>query len=93
MLLQQPVVKSNRNKRIFISVGERETPDFGEGQNMVAAAERLAEKLQSLSKTSKESASSPYQIHFSVIRGASHATAFPTAAIQGLDWLLQRKEP
>ena len=67
--------------KVYISVGAKETPSFGEGQNMVAGAKLLTQKINALSSDNIE-------LKSVVIEGASHATAFPTTAIQGLDWVL-----
>ncbi|TMN79120.1 alpha/beta hydrolase, partial [Pseudoalteromonas sp. S185] len=66
--------------KVYISVGAKETPAFGEGQNMVEGAKQLVQKINALN-------SDNIQLKSVVIEGASHATAFPTTAIQGLDWL------
>ncbi|KTF18824.1 alpha/beta hydrolase [Pseudoalteromonas sp. 10-33] len=65
--------------KVYISVGAKETPAF-EGQNMVEGAKQLVQKINALN-------SNNIQLKSVVIEGASHATAFPTTAIQGLDWL------
>ncbi|MBB1444173.1 alpha/beta hydrolase [Pseudoalteromonas sp. SG43-3] len=75
--------KAHRPKtaiKVYISVGEKETPAFGEGQNMVEGAKQLVQKIDALN-------SDNIQLKSVVIEGASHATAFPTTAIQGLDWV------
>lgn len=75
--------KAHRPKtatKVYISVGEKETPAFGEGQNMVEGAKQLVQKINVLN-------SDNIQLKSVVIEGASHATAFPTTAIQGLDWV------
>jgi len=66
--------------KVYLSVGEHETPAFGEGQDMVAGAVQLKDKIAADKNTDIE-------INFSIISGASHATAFPTTAIQGLHWV------
>ena len=48
---------------------------------MVAGAKLLTQKINALSSDNIE-------LKSVVIEGASHATAFPTTAIQGLDWVL-----
>ena len=67
--------------KVYISVGAKETLSFGEGQNMVEGAKQLTQKINALSSDNIE-------LKSVVIEGASHATAFPTTAIQGLDWVL-----
>ncbi|MBE0360874.1 hypothetical protein PALI_a2941 [Pseudoalteromonas aliena SW19] len=67
--------------KVYISVGAKETPAFGEGQNMVEGAAQLVQKINALKSDNIELKSVD-------IEGASHATAFPTTAIQGLDWML-----
>jgi predicted alpha/beta superfamily hydrolase len=65
--------------KVYISVGAKETPAF-EGQNMVEGAKQLVQKINALN-------SDNIQLKSVVIEGSSHATAFPTTAIQGLDWI------
>ena len=66
--------------KVYLSVGQYETPAYGEGQDMVAGANQLKDKILQL-------ASANIELQFEIVTGASHATAFPTTAIQGLDWL------
>lgn len=80
MILASSVVKPGAATRIYISVGEYETPAYGEGQDMLAGAKQLTDKILALDSANVE-------LRFSVVAGASHATAFPTSAIQGLDWI------
>ncbi|ATC88233.1 hypothetical protein PARC_a3921 [Pseudoalteromonas arctica A 37-1-2] len=80
-LLALKVNKLKLPIKVCISVGARETPAFGEGQNMVQGAQQLVQKIKALNSDSIE-------LKSVVIEGASHATAFPTTAIQGLDWVL-----
>ena len=58
-----------------------ETPAFGEGQNMIEGAAQLVQKVNAFKSDNIE-------LKSIVIDGANHATAFPTTAIQGLDWVL-----
>ena len=51
---------------------------------MVEGAKLLAQKINSVSGDNIE-------LKSVVIEGASHATAFPTTAIQGLDWVTANK--
>lgn len=67
--------------KVYVSVGAKETPAFGEGQNMVEGAAQLVKKINALN-------SDNIKLKSIVIEGAQHATAFPTTAIQGLDWVL-----
>jgi hypothetical protein len=48
---------------------------------MVEGAAQLVQKINALN-------SSNIELKSMDIEGASHATAFPTTAIQGLDWML-----
>ncbi|MDP5148891.1 alpha/beta hydrolase [Rheinheimera baltica] len=80
MILAASVVKPKAATRVYISVGEYETPAYGEGQDMLAGAKQLTDKILALN-------SGNIDLRFSVVSGASHATAFPTTAIQGLDWI------
>ncbi len=67
--------------KVYVSVRAKETPAFGEGQNMVEGAAQLVKKINALN-------SDNIKLKSVVIEGAQHATAFPTTAIQGLDWVL-----
>lgn len=80
MILAVTAVKPKAVIRVYISVGEYETPVYGEGQDMLAGAKQLSDKILALD-------SGNIDMRFSVVPGASHATAFPTTAIQGLDWI------
>jgi predicted alpha/beta superfamily hydrolase len=80
MILAMSAVKPKAGTRVYISVGEYETPAYGEGEDMVIEAKRLRDKIQAID-------SGNIKLRFSVVPGASHATAFPTVAIQGLDWI------
>jgi len=79
-ILSQPITKAKQDVRVYLSVGSKETPEFGEGQDMVTGANKLADKI-------RQSNDQQVQLEFSIIDGAKHATAFPTTLIQGLDWL------
>lgn len=79
-LLSQPVITGKQDVRVYLSVGSNETPEFGEGQDMVAGAYKLADKI-------RKADSKNIKLEFSIIDGAKHSTAFPTTLIQGLDWL------
>ena len=80
-ILSQPITKATRDVRVYLSVGSKETPEFGEGQDMVTGANKLADKIRQ---------SNVELVQFSIIDGAKHATAFPTTLIQGLDWLYEK---
>ena len=67
--------------KVYLSVGAKEAPVFGEGHNMVEGAAQLVQKINALN-------SDNIKLKSVVIEGAQHATAFPTTAIQGLDWVL-----
>jgi predicted alpha/beta superfamily hydrolase len=79
-ILNTSFSKPQTKIKVYLSVGEYETPAFGEGQDMVAGAVQLRDKIAAYR-------SEYIEINFSIISGASHATAFPTTAIQGLDWV------
>jgi predicted alpha/beta superfamily hydrolase len=76
--------KLNLNKyKVFIAVGENETPDLGASKhNMVAGAKKLKLKISGGDYPNTE-------VNFLTIKGANHETAFPTTAIQGLYWLFK----
>lgn len=79
-ILNTSLSKPQTKIKVYLSVGEYETPAFGEGQDMVAAAVQLRDKIAAYRREDIE-------INFAIVSGASHATAFPTTAIQGLDWV------
>lgn len=85
MILTSRARKPTQGIKVYLAVGELETPEFGEGQNMVAGAVKLKEKIEKLNSPLLE-------LKFSVFAGASHSTSFPTAAIQGLDWIYSTKQ-
>jgi uncharacterized protein len=78
-------IQPNQPIKVYLAVGELETPEFGEGQNMVSGATQLKEKIEKIANPS-------LKLKFSVSTAASHTTAFPTAAIQGLDWIYGIKQ-
>lgn len=71
-------------KRVFIGVGELETKEFKEQQEMVLGATALYEKLQPHIPSAN--------LTLKVVSGADHATAFPTVATQGLYWLHKKDQ-
>lgn len=79
-ILSQSITTAKQEVRVYLSVGSKETPEFGEGQDMLAGAKKLADKI-------KQSDNNQLQLAFSITQGAKHSTAFPTTLIQGLDWL------
>ena len=80
-LLKITPQKTTLKTKVYLSVGSLETPEFGERENMVKGSNMLAEKIATQSDGN-------VQIEYVVVDGASHATVFPTIAIQGLDWIL-----
>jgi len=83
VILSQPITAPKQLVKVYISVGSKETPKFGEGQNMVAGASKLAAKI-------RQGDSKNIQLLVNLIDGAKHSTAFPTTLIQGLDWLYSK---
>ena len=79
-ILSTPLTKPGTQIKVYLSVGEHETPAFGEMQDMVAGAMQLRDKIAA-------SGNANIETNFAIVSGASHATAFPTTAIQGLDWI------
>ncbi len=79
-LLSIEAREPKQKTRVYLSVGVLETPEFGEGQDMVMGAQLLAKKINDLS-------SSNIALKFSTVENSSHSTAFPTTAIQGLSWI------
>ena len=84
-LLQLPLESAQSFTKVYVAVGEFERPQFGEGEDMVLGAQSLAKKIKSAGDTSIE----PKLV---IIDEATHATSFPTTAIQGLDWILGKKK-
>ena len=72
--------KPANHTRVFLAVGGLEKPEFGEREDMVSGAEKLADKLSSQSDDN-------LTVKFKIIDEARHSTAFPTTLIQGLDWI------
>jgi predicted alpha/beta superfamily hydrolase len=77
-LAASPIKKT---KRVYIAVGSLETPGNGLHNDMVSGAKALAEKLKVNTKV---------DLKLAIINGAHHDTAFPTSAVQGLDWLYRK---
>jgi predicted alpha/beta superfamily hydrolase len=80
-LLQMHMQEAQSQKKVYLSVGSLEKPEFGEREDMVSGSKSLADKLTKHKNIS---------LKFVIIDGASHATAFPTTAVQGLDWILKK---
>ncbi|MEP1447667.1 MAG: alpha/beta hydrolase-fold protein [Paraglaciecola sp.] len=74
----------NLNKHnVFIAVGSNETSELDSpSHDMVEGAKRLESKLSKRSFPNTK-------VKLLTIQGANHETAFPTTAIQGLDWLFK----
>ncbi|WP_219340115.1 alpha/beta hydrolase [Spartinivicinus marinus] len=83
-ILSQPMKMPRTPVKVYLSVGSLEMPTFGARNDMVAGAKALAIKLNKQLK-------SRVDLKLSIIKDASHATAFPTTAIQGLDWIYGKK--
>lgn len=79
-LLSQPVNAIKKSIKVYISVGALEHPEYGSRYDMVAGAKSLAEIL---TKANAEKIT----LKLSLVNGAHHDAAFPTTAIQGLDWI------
>ncbi|NMM39638.1 hypothetical protein [Pseudoalteromonas arctica] len=82
-ILSQPVTTATQDVRVYLSVGSKETPEFGKGQDMVTGAYKLASKI-------RQADAKNIKLELSIIDGAKHSTAFPTTLIQGLDWLYDK---
>ncbi|WP_323844715.1 alpha/beta hydrolase [Microbulbifer magnicolonia] len=84
VILTMDATPTDKKRRVFIAVGEQETPASGNTiHDMVAGAKRLQAKFDSTKGIRLES-------KLLLIPEATHETAFPTAAIQGLDWLYKK---
>lgn len=79
-ILSESLESLKRPVKVYLSVGGLETPEYGQREDMVSGASALADKL-------KKYEGFGLNLKFSIINGASHSTAFPTTAIQGLDWI------
>lgn len=75
--------KLERNKRVFIAIGARETKAFDSPYNMVEDAKLFSDKLKPFTdRIDSELLIIPY---------ANHDTAYPTAIAHGLYWLYKTK--
>ncbi len=83
-ILSTPVIKSETPIKVYISVGGLEKPEFGEREDMVSGAKKLAEKIG-------VQGGANLNLKFSIIDGARHTTSFPTTSIQGLDWIYGKR--
>ena len=83
-VLSEPVVKPKTPIKVFLAVGELERPEYGERQDMVEGAQKLAQKIT-------QQNDNQVNLKLTLIGEATHATAFPTTAIQGVDWLYANK--
>ncbi len=79
-ILSEAVVPAKTPVNIYLAVGALERPEYGERQDMVEGAQKLAQKIMQQSEQQ-------INLKFKLIDEATHATTFPTTAIQGLDWL------
>ncbi|MCO1335151.1 alpha/beta hydrolase-fold protein [Microbulbifer sp. OS29] len=81
MILKLKAKSSTKLRKVFIAVGAFENPINSNTHNdMVAGALKLYNKL----KTEK---GIEVDTKLLIIPEANHGTAFPTTAIQGLDWI------
>ncbi|PKG81394.1 alpha/beta hydrolase [Colwellia sp. 75C3] len=71
----------NLNANVFIAIGERESKKFESNYEMVNDAELFYQKMLSWQQIKLKA-------KIIIIPQANHQTAFPTAAIQGLQWVL-----
>ncbi|WP_438839621.1 alpha/beta hydrolase [Alteromonas stellipolaris] len=79
-ILAEAIVPAKTPVNVYLAVGALERPEYGERQDMVEGAQKLAQKITQQSEQH-------INLKFKLIDEASHATAFPTTAIQGVDWL------
>jgi predicted alpha/beta superfamily hydrolase len=79
-ILSEAVVPAKTPVNVYLAVGALERPEYGERQDMVEGAQKLAQKIMQQSEQQ-------INLKFKLIDEATHATTFPTTAIQGLDWL------
>ena len=69
------------NANVFIAIGERESKKFESNYEMVNDAQLFYQKMQSWQQVKLKT-------KIMIIPQANHQTAFPTTAIQGLQWVL-----
>lgn len=69
--------KTNRPTKVYVSIGSLEE---SEKRPMISGAKKLVKKIAAES-------GDKVVTKLSIIEGARHTTAFPTTAIQGLDWV------
>ncbi|WP_247670581.1 alpha/beta hydrolase-fold protein [Alteromonas sp. MMG017] len=79
-ILSEAIVHAKTPVNVYLAVGALERPEYGEREDMVEGAQQLAQKITQQSERH-------INLKFKLIDEATHATAFPTTAIQGLDWL------
>lgn len=79
-LLSLKISRSKLPIKVYLSVGSLEKLEFGEKNDMVVGAKQLADKISQESNNNVD-------LRFNIVTGATHATAFPTTLIQGLDWI------
>ena len=79
-ILAMTVQPATNTTKVYIAVGELEE---SEGEKMVSGTKQLVDKIN---KQSGEHV----MTNLFVIPHAHHATAFPTTASQGLDWLYKK---
>jgi predicted alpha/beta superfamily hydrolase len=79
-ILSEAIVPAKTPVNVYLAVGALERPEYGEREDMVEGAQQLAQKITQQSERH-------INLKFKLIDEATHATAFPTTAIQGLNWL------
>lgn len=83
--MENKLSKTNHkiNANVFISIGERETKSLESSYEMVEDAKIFYQKIRAWKQPG-------IKVKMIVIPEASHHTAFPTTAIQGLYWVLKK---
>jgi len=84
-ILSEAIVPAKTPVNVYLAVGALERPEYGEREDMVEGAQQLAQKITRQSERH-------INLKFKLIDEATHATAFPTTAIQGLNWLYGNRQ-
>ena len=77
----ESAVENKINANVFIAIGERESKNFESDYEMVNDAQLFYQKILSWQQENLKA-------KLIIIPEANHQTAFPTTAIQGLQWVL-----
>ncbi|GHG06075.1 alpha/beta hydrolase [Thalassotalea marina] len=79
-ILSVPATNKAIKANVYLAVGELEKPEHGEQQDMVDGAQLLVKHIE-------QQFGENVLVKFKLLDDATHATAFPTTLVLGLDWL------